>query len=134
MKVTSVCEHDSYSSLLFSIEVLHNSSRYLLACHSKEASSFFFLFAKVEQQPSIRRKKPNELQSLKSELSYLLTVFEGEGIFIPPVQEQTRKAFRTRGAGNAQNKKQERKKDELTLVKERVTELKAILQEKGVEF
>jgi hypothetical protein len=59
---------------------------------------------------SRRRQKPNELQSLKIRLTELLELLDRNDIAVPIVEEHSKKAFRTRGAGNAQDKKKERKK------------------------
>ncbi len=79
-----------------------------------------------------RRRRPNELQILKERVSELLNVFEEKGVAVPLVEEETRKAFRTRGAGNAQDKKKERKKNERQLLQKRVDQLESTLKEKGV--
>lgn len=73
--------------------------------------------------------KPNEHDRLKQELTVLLQEYERLGLPIPPPEFETQKTQRTRGAGNAQNKKQERRKAELSFLRTRVAQLRAALND-----
>ncbi len=53
---------------------------------------------------------------------------------VPLIDSATNKAFRTRGAGNAQNKKEERRRSELELVTQRVAQVETALRERGVSL
>jgi hypothetical protein len=81
-----------------------------------------------------RRRKKGRLQRDKERLAELLHIFQREGIAIPLVSEPSRKAYRSRGAGAAQDKKRERKATEAEIVGRRIVELETALKERGVEI
>ncbi len=80
----------------------------------------------------MRPKRQSKLDGLKVRVAELLAELDRHAIAVPLVEEPTKKAFRTRGAGNAQNKKTERRRGELQLLTRRVAQLEEALREKGV--
>ncbi len=73
------------------------------------------------------------LTQKKTRLTELLELCDRNGVPVPLIIDSaTSKAFRTRGAGNAQNKKEERRRSELDLVSQRVVQVEAALRERGV--
>ncbi len=78
----------------------------------------------------MRPKRQSKLDGLKVRVAELLAELDRHAIAVPLVEEPTKKAFRTRGAGNAQNKKTERRRGELQLLTRRVAQLEEALREK----
>jgi hypothetical protein len=81
-----------------------------------------------------RTKRQSKLDVLKERCRVLLSELEQRGIFVPPISTEPSKAFRTRGAGNAQNKKTERRRGELQLLTRRVAQLEECLRDHGVDL
>ncbi len=80
-----------------------------------------------------RTRKLSRLDAQKVLLAELLREYERRGLPIPPPDMGTAKAFRTRGAGAAGDKKRERRGNEAKFVAERVRQLQAGLGGPGVE-
>jgi hypothetical protein len=79
-------------------------------------------------------RRKSKLDVLKERVAELLAEFDRLGVSVPLVETDTSKAYRTRGAGNAQNKKTERRRGELQLLTGRVTQLEECLRAQGYEL